>query len=47
MLLEVLVEDGTVVLVEADRADIPDRLTLASLERGRQQRRRRGRCRSR
>jgi hypothetical protein len=34
VLLQVPVEDGAVLLVEADRGDIPERLTLASPERG-------------
>ncbi|HJT03479.1 MAG TPA: CU044_2847 family protein [Pseudonocardiaceae bacterium] len=34
VLLEVPIEDGTVLLVEADRGEIPDRLTLASAEPG-------------
>jgi hypothetical protein len=34
VLLEVPVEDGAVLLVEADRGDIPERLTLSAAERG-------------
>jgi hypothetical protein len=34
VLLEVPVEDGAVLLVEADRENIPEDLTLASAERG-------------
>lgn len=34
VLLEVPVEDGAVLLVEADRGDIPRRLTLASPQPG-------------